>query len=81
MKTMTANEAKQSFGRVLEAAQRGPVMIRKHNREAAVVVSMEEWERLRGINTAEFSDFCERIGARAKERGLTSAKLKKLLNG
>ncbi|MCK9589572.1 MAG: type II toxin-antitoxin system Phd/YefM family antitoxin, partial [Terrimicrobiaceae bacterium] len=64
MLTLSANEAKQSLGRILDAVQREPVMIRKHNREAAVVMSPAEYDRLRGINVAEFSAFCDRVGKR-----------------
>ena len=79
MITISSNAAKQSFGRVLDDAQREPVMIQKHNRSMAVVLSMVEYERLRGLNIAEFGEFCDAIGERAKERGLTAKKLAKLL--
>lgn len=79
MITISANAAKQSLGRVLDSAQREPVIIQKHNRSAAVVLSIGEYERLRGLNIAEFSEFCDAIGGRAKERGLTEAELAKLL--
>ena len=48
-------------------------------RDAAVLISPREYDRLRGLNVAEFMDFCDRIGARAKKKGLTSAKLSRLL--
>jgi len=79
MKTISSNAAKQSFGRVLDDAQREPVMIQKHNRSAAVIVSVAEYERLRGLNIAEFEAFCDRVGEQAKERGLTEAELEKEL--
>ena len=79
MKLITANEAKQSLGRLMEEAQLEPVMIRKHNRDAAVLLSPREYDRLRGLNVAEFHAFCETIGTRAKKKGLTAAKLKRLL--
>lgn len=79
VKFISANEAKQSLGRVMEEAQLEPVMIRKHDRDAAVLMSPREYDRLRGLNVAEFTDFCDRIGSRAKKRGLTAAKLNRLL--
>ena len=75
MQTFSANRAKQSLGQVLDAAQREPVMIHRHNRLAAVVLSPHEYERLRGLNVKEFSTFCDRIGKRAAERGLTEEEL------
>lgn len=81
MLSLSANEAKQSLGRILDAVQREPVLIRKHNREAAIVMSPAEYDRLRGINVAEFSAFCDRVGKRAAAQGLTEAGLAKLLAG
>ncbi|MBN8708786.1 MAG: prevent-host-death family protein [Verrucomicrobia bacterium 61-8] len=80
MTVIAANEAKQSFGKVLDSAQREPVLIQKHNRAAAVILSAEEYERLRGINAAEFEAFCDRIGQRAERAGLTEKELADLLN-
>ena len=42
MKTVTAVEAKNTFGRLLEAAHREPVMVTKNNREIAAMFSMED---------------------------------------
>lgn len=42
MKTMTAVEAKNSFGRLLEATHREPVSVTKNNREIAAMFSMED---------------------------------------
>jgi len=80
MSTIAANEAKQSFGKMLDSAQREPVLIQKHNRPAAVVLSALEYERLRGINGAEFAAFCDRVGARAEQRGLTNEGLVEILH-
>ena len=79
VKTYSANDAKQSFGRVLDAALSEPVLIEKHNHPAAVVISPAEYDRLRGLNVAEFSAFCDRIGKQAQQRGLTEAGLARLL--
>ena len=80
MITMAANEAKQSFGSVLDSAQREPVLIQKHNRPAAVILSAHEYGRLRGVNVTEFTAFCDRVGQRAAQRGLTEKKLDQILS-
>ena len=79
MRYVTANEAKQAFGQVMETAQREPVLISKHNRPAAVVLSAQEYDRMRSVNVAEFSRFCEEVSQKAKKEGLTEKKLSKLL--
>ena len=63
----------------MDLAQREPVMICKYNRAAAVVLSPQEFDRLRGLNAAEFSKFCDQVGGRASKRGLTEAGLDELL--
>ena len=80
MKHVTANEAKQSLGKVIDAAQREPVIIRRYNRDAAVMLSVQDYERLTALNIEEFDRFCDRVGQRAKKRGLTTSKLKRILD-
>ena len=46
MKTMSAREAKNSFGLMIDTALVGPVRIEKHGRGGVVVLSVEEYERL-----------------------------------
>jgi len=79
MKSVSATEAKQRLAALLDAAQREPVVIRRQNRDVAVVMSAEEYDRMRGLHAEEFQRFCDRVGAQAKARGLTESKLKKLL--
>jgi len=42
MKTVSAREAKNEFGSLVDAAQREPVILTKHNRPVAAVVSIED---------------------------------------
>lgn len=53
MKTMTAVEAKNSFGQLLEAALRAPVTVTKNRREIAAMVSMENVRALADTFLAE----------------------------
>ncbi len=43
---VTATEAKNRFGQVLEQAQRGPVFIEKSGRRHSVLLSVEDYDRL-----------------------------------
>lgn len=79
MRTITASEAKQGLASVLEAAAREPVVIRRHSRDVAVVLSMQEYERLSRLNTAEFQRFCDAVGDMAARAGMTEEKLAGLL--
>lgn len=51
MKSMSAKEAKDSFGRLIDIARAAPVVIEKHGRPVVVVLSVEEYERLKAIES------------------------------
>ncbi len=80
MRSVSATDAKQRLAALLDAAQREPIVIRRQKRDIAVVLSAQEYARLRALNIAEFDEFCDRIGARARKRGLTPRKLAKILS-
>jgi prevent-host-death family protein len=46
MKSMSARDAKNAFGLMIDTARAEPVLIEKHGREVVVVVSVEEYKRL-----------------------------------
>lgn len=79
MKTVSATEAKQTFAAVIDKAQREPVIIRKQNRDVAVIMSIEDYQRLTQANLQEFQSFREKIGHKAQARGLTEDKLDEIL--
>lgn len=79
MKSVSATEAKQRFAAIIDAAQREPVVIRRQNRDVAVVMSAEEYDRIRGVANDELDRLCERVSRQAAERGLTEKILANLL--
>lgn len=79
MQVVSATEAKQTFAAVIDKAQREPVIIRKQNRDVAVIMSIEDYQRLTQANLQEFQAFREKIGRKAQERGLTEDKLDEIL--
>ena len=79
MQYISATEAKQRLAALLDHAQREPVTIQRQNRDVAVVLSPQEYERLRGFVIAEFERLCDQIGGRAEAGGLTEAELTSIL--
>jgi prevent-host-death family protein len=80
MRTVTASEARQGLSEIIEVARREPVVIQRQKRDVAVVMSMDEYERLVHLNVAEFQRFSDRVGAKAKEGGMTEDVLQELLS-
>ncbi|MEO6013348.1 MAG: type II toxin-antitoxin system Phd/YefM family antitoxin [Devosia sp.] len=52
MSSITATDAKNRFGQMLEMAQAEPVHVQKNGRDVAVVISPEEYSRLKVISEA-----------------------------
>ncbi len=46
MRSMSAKDAKNSFGLLLDYARAAPVQVEKHGRPVVVVISVEEFQRL-----------------------------------
>lgn len=46
MKSMSAKDAKNGFGLLLDTARAEPVTVEKHGRAVVVVMSVEEYTRL-----------------------------------
>jgi len=65
MRTVTATEARERLAEIIEAARREPVLIQRQKRDVAVVISVEEYERLIHLNVAEFQRFCDKVAAKA----------------
>jgi prevent-host-death family protein len=79
MKTVAATEAKNRLGAILDDAQREPIVIRRQDRDIAVVLSMADYERLRAGNIQAFLDLRNQVAAEAAAKGLTEKRLRALL--
>jgi prevent-host-death family protein len=64
MRYVSATDAKKRLTALLDTAQREPVMIRQRNRDVAVLLSPQEYDRLRALNTDEFQRTGERVAPR-----------------
>ncbi|MET3578919.1 prevent-host-death family protein [Mesorhizobium robiniae] len=61
---MSARDAKNGFGRLIDLARAAPVAIEKYGRPVVVVLAVEEYERLSGKTEKQRSG-----SPRAKVRG------------
>ena len=79
MKTISAIDAKNRFGQLLDAAQREPVTVTKKGRPAAVMLSVEDYERIRGAARRRLLATIEQTQKEAAVAGMTEGSLDQLL--
>jgi prevent-host-death family protein len=53
MQTLSAKDAKYNFGRLIDTARAEPVTVEKHGRAVVVVLAVEEYERLKTIESEQ----------------------------
>ncbi len=78
MKSMTALEAKNRFGEVMEAAQRQPISITRNGRPSVVVISAESYARRQRIARERMRQAMQRAGEYATVHGMNEDALKML---
>ncbi len=79
MKSIAATEAKNRLGALLDEAQREPIVIRRQDRDIAVVMSMADYERLKSGNVRAFLELRSEVATQSAAAGLTEDRLASLL--
>ena len=81
MREITAKEAKNRFGQLLRSAQQGPVRVTRNGTPVGVMLSVEQFERLRGTAWDRLAAAMDAMSREAAANGLTPAALESLLSG
>ena len=79
MRSISAAEACRRFEILLDESQRAPVVIRDQDRDVAIVLSIADYERLRGGAVQAFLDLRNELAKQASAAGLTDERLTELL--
>lgn len=79
MREIAARDAKNRFGQLLDAVQGAPVRVTKKGRPVGVMMSMQQYQRLRGVAWDRLAATMDEISAEAASNGLTDAELDALL--
>lgn len=80
MKTVSETEATKRLDAILDEAQRGPIVIRRQDRDMAVILSVGEYERLRAASVQAFLDLRNQVAAEAIANGLSEQRVADLLS-
>ena len=67
MRTLSARDVKYGFGRLIDLARAAPVPLAKYGRPVVVVLSVEEYERLKALDMGNQASW--HGGAEAKRGG------------
>ena len=79
MKEIAAREAKNRFGHLLDAAQNAPVRVTRKGHAVGVMMSVQQYGRLRGAAWEHLTATMDALGEEASAKGLTKARLEALL--
>jgi PHD/YefM family antitoxin component YafN of YafNO toxin-antitoxin module len=79
MLSFTANQAKTQFGQFIDAAQREPVRVLKHDRVIGIMVSVKDYEAMRLFYADRLQHRLSQSAALAKAAGLGTRQLQELL--
>lgn len=80
MTTMTAKEAKNSFGKLIDAARRAPVTVTRNGRRAVVVISAEDYDAQQEQRWKRLQQALDASSADAASEGLTPERLEALVS-
>lgn len=67
MQILTAKDAKYGFGKLIDLARAEPVAVAKHGRTVVVVMSVEEYERLKALDEATVTSKRYSVGKNTSE--------------
>ena len=79
MRRIAAREARNRFGRLLDACQSAPVLVTRNDRPVSVLVSVAQYERLRGSAWEGLTRTMDALAKEAAADGLTESGLEALL--
>ena len=79
MREVSASEATNRFGRLLDAAQSAPVRVTRKGRAVVVTMSVQHVEQLRGAAWERLAATKDVLSEEATAKGLSEARLAALL--
>jgi prevent-host-death family protein len=79
MQYFSSTDARNNFSEMMDKAKREPLVIQKKGRDAVVMMSIDDFERIRRRNADNFFKIADEIATSAKNNGLTQEILDDIL--
>jgi len=79
MQYLSSNVIVNGLSNILEVVKREPVVIFEEQEDVSVILSIKEYQRILSNNVKDFQYFCDRIGQKTQDSGLTEEKLLEIL--
>jgi len=79
VRRIAARDARNAFGHLLDASQSAPVLVTRKDRPVSVMMSVEQYERLRGAAWERLTRTMDALGEDGAASGLTESELSALL--
>lgn len=71
MNIVSSADVCNHFSSTIDMVQREPVRVQEQGRDVAIILSPQEFDRMRRDNIEDFMLFCERMGRKAQAAGMT----------
>ena len=79
MKEIDAKDARNRFGKLLDAVQRAPARVTRRGRLVGVMMSVQHYECLRSVAWERLTVTMDTLGREASGNGLTETELEAIL--
>ncbi len=79
MRAVSRTELQNALTNMIKGIQRQPVVVRDDGEDVAVLMSIEEYDRILGRNLEALRRFCDQVGQQAAERGMTEERFAAIL--
>lgn len=80
MRHWSASDGRMQFPRLVDTARNEPVLVFRHHRPVAAVISYERYREFRDFQISSFLSASARIGGSAQARGMTPQILTTILH-
>jgi PHD/YefM family antitoxin component YafN of YafNO toxin-antitoxin module len=80
MLQVSASDMRKDFAKIMDSAQKEPVVVRKQDQDYVAIISMTDYETLVQLKNQRLKKLAQDIGEEAQNNGLTPEILQEILD-